>query len=337
MLTKMYDTIKNFIKNNFIVIIFLISFLIILNYPVNYLITVSGGTININDRVSIENEYETKGSLNLSYVTEIRGTIPTLLLSYIIPDWEKVPLSDYKINKEETSSDIDKRSKIFLKDSEQSAIKVAYTSANKEFKINDIDFTIVYVSDEVKENLKIGDTIIKIDDIDFKDMDEYRKIVDGKEVGDSVKLLINRNGKDLEESVKIKNIDNNKVTGISVLPLYDYDVDPDINFEFKDNESGSSGGLMLTLAIYNKLVKEDITKGLKITGTGTIDYEGNAGRIDGVKYKLMGAVKAKSDVFIVPLGDNYDECIKLKKEKKYDIKIIGVSTFSDALEKLKSI
>ena len=65
--------------------------------------------------------------------------------------------------------------------------------------------------------------------------------------------------------------------------------------------------------------------------------EGNIGEIGGVKYKLMGAVKKKADIFIVPNGSNYDECIKLKKEKGYDIKIIGVDNFDEALEKLNKL
>ena len=109
------------------------------------------------------------------------------------------------------------------------------------------------------------------------------------------------------------------------------------SFKFKPSESGPSGGLTLSLAIYNRLVNEDITNGLKIVGTGTIDMNGNVGSIGGVKYKLMGAVKAKADVFLVPSGENYEECIKVQKEKGYDIKIIGVTTFDEALEKLKEL
>ena len=85
--------------------------------------------------------------------------------------------------------------------------------------------------------------------------------------------------------------------------------------DFKGNESGPSGGLMLTIAIYDKLVSKDLTNGLKIVGTGTIDYDGNVGQIDGVSYKLKGAVKKGADIFIAPTGENYQECVKLKKKK----------------------
>jgi PDZ domain-containing protein len=93
----------------------------------------------------------------------------------------------------------------------------------------------------------------------------------------------------------------------------------------------------MSLAIYNKLVKEDLTKGLTIVGTGTIDSEGNVGEISGIEYKLRGAVDAHADIFLAPLGANYDDAIKIAKKKKYNIKIIGVSTFNDALNYLRSV
>ena len=92
---------------------------------------------------------------------------------------------------------------------------------------------------------------------------------------------------------------------------------------------------MMSLTIYNKLVKEDITNGKKIVGTGTIDVDGKVGEIGGVKYKLIGAVKNKADIFICPV-ENYEEAVKVAKEKDYDIKIISAKTFDEVLEKLKS-
>ena len=55
-----------------------------------------------------------------------------------------------------------------------------------------------------------------------------------------------------------------------------------------------------------------------------------------MKYKLIGAVKNKADIFLVPNGKNYEEAIKIKKEKNYDIKIVGVSTLKDAINELKN-
>ena len=91
---------------------------------------------------------------------------------------------------------------------------------------------------------------------------------------------------------------------------------------------------MMTLAIYNYLTNDSLTKNRKIVGTGTIDINGNVGEISGIKYKLKGAVKNKADIFIVS-EENYDETIKLKEKNKYNIKIVSVKTIDEAIKYLK--
>ena len=93
---------------------------------------------------------------------------------------------------------------------------------------------------------------------------------------------------------------------------------------------------MLALSIYNAITSEDITHGFKVAGTGTIDIEGNVGEIGGIKYKIMGAVRNKMDLVFVPTT-NYDEAIKVKKEHNYDIDIIKVNTFEEALNYLNNL
>ena len=307
-----------------------------MSFPLDYSVMVSGGTINVNDRVSIKGEYESDGSYNLAYVTELKGTIPTVLLSYIIPDWKKIPLEEYKASSNESQDDITKRAKIYLKYSEQAAIKLAYLKASKEFKIKNSEFNIVYVDEKAETTLKIGDIILKANDITITSLEQYRNIVEKSDIGDTINLKILRDKKEEEASIKVKNIDNKKVSGISILELYDYETSPEIELSFKNNESGSSGGLMLALSIYDKLISEDLTNGLKIVGTGTVDFDGNVGEIDGVEYKLMGAVKQKADLFIVPTGENYETCLKLKEERGYNIELIEAKTFDEIIEILRN-
>ena len=84
------------------------------------------------------------------------------------------------------------------------------------------------------------------------------------------------------------------------------------------------------------LSEEDITKGNIVMGTGTIDTLGNVGEIGGVRYKLIGAVKKKAKVFLVPV-ENYEEAVAVKNEKNYDIQIIAVKTLKEALEALEKL
>lgn len=335
MFNKLYEKIKEIIKENYLFICFYFVLIAICFYPLPYYIYSGGGTIDVSDRLEIEDSYESKGSYHLCYVSELRATIPSYLIAKILPSWDLVPMEDVSLNDEETEEDIVIRDKIFLNDANMNAISVAFQKAGKTFTITDTKNYIIYIDKKAKTDLKIGDNIQAVDQIPLNNLSELQQIVQGKEVGDKLTFEVERDGEIVACEAEVFEQEKRKYVGISLQTNFIYETDPKVELHFSETEAGPSGGLMLTLSIYDQLIEEDITKGRKIAGTGTIDKDGNVGSIGGVKYKLAGAVKEGSDVFIVPNGENYEECIKLQKEKDYDIEIIGVSTFDEALEKLK--
>jgi PDZ domain-containing protein len=123
--------------------------------------------------------------------------------------------------------------------------------------------------------------------------------------------------------------------GVVIIPNYDLVTDPEVTISEKENESGPSGGLMMAISIYDKLTGENLSKGDKIIGTGTIDMDGTVGEIGGVKYKLIGAVNNHAKVFICPTA-NYEEAMNIAKEKKYNIEIVSVNNFDEAVNYLRS-
>ena len=308
-----------------------------MTYPLPYYILVSGGTIDVSDRVEIVGEYDQEGSFNLAYVNELKGTFPTVMLSYVMPSWTLYEESDFGFDETEKAEDIDARDKLSLIESQQNSVKVAYEAAGKEFKINETTYYIYYIYDFVKEysDLKVGDKLISYDGIALEDVKDYKEYVNSKNKDDEIEIEYLRNDKVKKTKLKVYEENGEKYTGIMVYTIYDYETDPEIKFTFKASEGGSSGGLTLALAIYNKLTKEDITNGLKIVGTGTIELDGTVGAIGGVEYKLKGAVKDNADIFVVPSGSNYEEAKKIKKENNYDIKLIEATTFEETLKSIK--
>ena len=241
-------------------------------------------------------------------------------------------MSDVQVNNEDME-EIYERNRIMLDNSISNATYVAYTSANKNIEVKD---KMSYVIATTKDNgIKIGDIITKVNDKEINSTSEIKEIISNQEVGNTIKLTVKRNNKEKEINVKVSEEKGQKIIGIVIMTNYKYNLDPEINIKFKKSESGSSGGLMMALSIYNVIADDDIVKGRNIAGTGTIDLEGNVGKIDGIKYKLMGAVKNKMDVVLVPEG-NYEEALEVKEEKSYDIEIVSIKTFNDAIEYLKN-
>ena len=119
----------------------------------------------------------------------------------------------------------------------------------------------------------------------------------------------------------------------------------------KANTLGPSGGLIQALSVYNAITENDITKGLKIAGTGTIDINGDVGPIGGIYQKVFTAYFSKADVFFVPVeldengeiikteGSNYADALRAYEVlgKPESLAFIPVATFKDAVEYLESL
>ena len=335
MKNKLVKGIIDYIKDEWKFIVFCIVLTAILLYPLDYYITTGGGIIDINDRVKIEDSYKSKGSLNITYVTQLKGDVLSYGLSYIMPNWEREKYSEYLADENDTIEDAEFRNKLDLKRSNSNAIYWGYKLANEEVNLVSNKLYVIYVDKKYKSNFKVQDRIISLDGNKYNELKDFKDYINSVDVGEEIEVEVIRNKKKIKFKSKVHDIDGKKLFGIVLEEIRKYDTNKKIEFEFKGNESGSSGGLMTTLDIYNKLTKKDITNGLTVAGTGTIETDGTIGEIGGVNYKVIGAAKGKADVFLTP-KDNYRECIKTVKENKLKIKVIKVNNIEDAIKKLEN-
>lgn len=331
MFTKFYSKLKKFMKDNYKELIIYIIIFIVFTFPLPFFIFVGGGIIDLDSRIDLKGN-ET-GSYNLAYVKEMHATIPTYALSFLIKSWEVESINDSKIDDSESSKDIDTREKLYLEEANNNAIINAYKLAGKYINIKSSSYKVIYVSEQSDTDIKIGDQLISVNNQAISNNTEYKNYLKKLNIGEKLSVKVLRNNKEIDCYAKLIELNNEKVMGLYLVNIYDYETDPKINLKFKWNESGPSGGFMLSLAIYDRLIKEDLTKGRKIVGTGTIDINGNVGEIGGVKYKLMGAVSSHADIFFVP-KNNYEEAMKTKKEFNYKIDIVSVDKLQDAIEYL---
>ena len=323
---------KHYLKEFYKLLIVFTIFFFVLTYQLPYSIYEPGGLINISDNLNVENK--DKGSLNLTYVSSQSATIPTLLWAYLDPNWDIVKNSTF-VGEEETLKETQKRDVIMLYESISNAIYVAYSANNIEPNIVHKKVYVKYIFPEANTDLEVGDIILAVDDIEMDNSIDVIKYINSKNVGDDVLIKVLSNGKEKMRKATLIDVEGTSYIGITLSNVFDYkDV---VRYLYNSREAGPSGGLMISLAIYNALVDEDITHGLSISGTGTINLDGSVGAIGGVKYKLGGAVKKGADVFIVPTGENYEEAKKLVKKNNYDIKLIEAKTFNQVLAEIKNL
>lgn len=302
--------------------------------PVPYYVKLGGGTLVLNDEISIEGEGKEKGTFEALYVRESKAIVLTYLLSYVVPSFDREKVSDVVLDEEEEDS-YNYREKLYFTSSLDAATKVAFEKAGKDVEVSSSKFLVIYIDKMAKTNLEVGDEILEINGEKVDSYDEMADLIGENKVNDQLKITVKRANKEVETTSTLIEIDKAPKLGVVISNEIKYSSDPKVQFDFNGRQAGPSGGLMIALTIYNKLMPEDITGGKKIVGTGTIDTSGNVGEIGGIKHKLIAASKKNADVVFVP-NANYSEAKKLKEKKNYKFELVSVSTFDEAINYLEN-
>lgn len=93
-----------------------------------------------------------------------------------------------------------------------------------------------------------------------------------------------------------------------------------------EDVGGASAGLIFTLALLDALTPGDLTGGYHVAGTGTVDWFGRVGAVEGVALKLESARKAGAQLFFAPSGEG--------ASAPDGVQVFEVSDVSEALAKL---
>ena len=332
MFNKIYDYVKKIIKQNYIYLLILFISFFILTFPLPYYIDAPGGLINVSERLDVEDGYSINGSLNLAYISEFKANIPTLIYALFNKDWEIIKKEEVVANNE-TIEENDYRNHLLLEEANQNAIMVAFDKADLDYEISNRKVNIIYIYEQSDTDLKIGDQIIEVNEVKVNNKEEVLNEVNKS---DNIKFKVLNEGIVYERYANKVLINDEKLIGIMLCETKEVTPSKNIEINFKKSESGPSGGFMMSLAIYDYLISEDLTNGLKIVGTGTIDELGNVGVIGGIKHKIKAAVKEKADIFFVPT-ENYEEAKLTVLEENLNIELVEVKHIDDAINYLKSI
>ena len=219
-----------------------------------------------------------------------------------------------------------------MKTSENVAIAVALNILDYEIETQGDGVLVVGVMDDspVAGKLLKEDLIISINNEVIKSTTEFISLLRTYEIGDMVSIGLIRNDKEMSIETKlIEHIDyeNEPMVGfLASTPnqrfVFPISVDIDTG-----NVGGPSAGLMMALNVYNSLTEYDITKGIKVAGTGTIEIDGSVGPVGGVKQKVIAAKNAGSTLILVPTA-NFDDVQSYIDE---ETSIVSVDTFNEAL------
>lgn len=184
------------------------------------------------------------------------------------------------------------------------------------------------------EVLKKDDVILGIDGQPASTTEQVQTVVRGKKPGDVVSIEIRRGEATQTVQVTLGARPDDKNAGyLGVTPAV-VNADPNLKIDYNVGDiGGPSAGLMLTLAVIDKLSPGELTHGKFIAGTGTIDPSGTVGPIGGITHKTQAAREAGATVFLVPEAN----CTEAKDDAPDGLDLVKVTDLDSALSSLEAI
>ncbi len=294
--------------------------------PVDSLIKVDGSS------------YESDGHL---YLTAVRVTLEPRLGQYLLarlqPDVQVVAKGEVmpiSLSREEFQS----LSQRLLEESQNIAQVIALRQTGCKVKLGDASVEVVTIvpGTPAASILQAGDVIETAGGETIATTAELVSIVHSRVTGEPIALRLRRAGRPLTVMVPTIRgpIDSEgPVLGV-VTVTRGFDVRAPVSIKIDAGQAGGgpSAGLMYALGVYNALVTEDITRGRKIAGTGTLRLNGTVGPVGAVQLKVRAAEDAGAEYFLVPA-----EQATVARAAAREIKVIPVHTFQEALTALEQI
>ena len=308
-----------------------------------YVITGPGSADPIHSRVETGHQLDQKGQfLFVTVSSRSKPNAFSLLYAKLNPKLDIQ--TEEKATGGRTNMEAYRNLLAWMRDSSENiALVSAYNAMGKKIDYEEQGVIVVSFlpgSKAREGGLQEGDIITHIDGQDTSKFESFVKYISGKKPGDVVEVSGKRGESTFKATLTLIQLDDGR-TGIGFqrdLVLKVTPPDP-VKFDFNDI-GGPSAGLMMTLEIISQLTDEDLTRGYKIAGTGTISMDGAVGQIGGINYKLMAADNEDAEYFLVPYSGDLSNW-KLAEEtvKKYNLspKLVKIATLDEAVKFLKEL
>lgn len=332
------DTSKMRIKKGLFALL-LVPVLLVLGLFIktDYFLLLPSEATSLNTVIEVENAHRNKvGQFYLVTVSQVRASLTTALYGKLHP------FADLNHARMVVPQGMDEKEyrqllQENMTESQHMAEVVALRRAGFDVGINSEGVQVVHVVEEeaAEGYLFEDDIILAVDGKKVNFAPEVSLIVQERRVGETVELEVKR-GENMLLLV-IPTGANPEEADLPFLGIYIKTLpwEPVLPVKIKvetGNIGGPSAGLMFTLEIINQLTEDDLTKGYKIAGTGTIDLEEKVGRIGGITQKIVAAEKSGADYFILPTG-NLKQALKIK----HKVTLVPVDTLDDVLKFLADL
>ena len=320
-----------------------IFMLFVLIYRVDFTASLPGGLSNTEDAIRFEESFAITSEYHSIYIMPLSR--PTLFQVFLM---QLDDASDMRVIPRGTptvSTRVNFQSGQLQADNAwNQAVIALYNHLDLEIEY-DVHWQVVLYFDDViqrsetNHQLAIRDTIVSVND-----RTDIIEALTETPCEEEAKLTVLKEG--ATETVDIyitKQPTPNSCQFLIQLDQYYEIISKEVDFELVFSIiGGPSGGLIHFLYMYDVLTEEPLADGLKISGTGTLDKDGNARAVGGIRQKVITAHLQGVDVFFVPhlsqsSSDNYIQARNVKEELGIDLTIVPVTHWQDAVDYLLSL
>ncbi len=298
----------------------------------DYYLVLPGTVQDLQELVQVDNaQAENEGAFFLVTISQQRANLPLFVYALVHPSVDLVPRTRV-IPPEMDRQEYNELMRLWMEESQVLAKTVALRWAGHEVPVESDGVVIREVlKDSPAVNiLQAADIIKAIDGTEVHITEELIDIIQKRRQGDFVEVIFYREGTKHTENIKTAShpVDEDKAALRILVQTLNWEPQLPVEINIDAGKiTGPSAGMMFVLEIFNQLEPEDITRGRKIAGTGTVNLNGEIGPIGGVKQKVIAAENGGAEIFLVPTK-NFPEA----QETARKIEVVEVNTLQEVFD-----
>jgi len=272
--------------------------------------------------------FSTTGMLDLTTVAESGGAGGNLnaisaIFGVFSGSTSVVPLDQQYPDGPPSEQDRERQELVFAA-SQSEALAAAANYTDRPVQTEAVVFDVV-PDGPSQGKLERGDVIESINGETISQASAVGEAISELPVGSDVEFAVERD--DAAEEVQVTTAagpEGNSVVGIFVDNRYSSDFEATIGLQ---DIGGPSAGMIFSMAMVDKLTKEDLLMGNHVAGTGTITAAGDVGPIGGIDKKMIAAQSAGAELFLGPAAN----CEDIMGNEPEGLQVVPVRTLDDSV------
>ena len=332
----------------FVLVVVLIAAVFLV--PVNAVIEAPGPTWNVLDngksadqdvlKVSGTETYPTEGALRMTTVS-VSGcpgypvTTADLIAAWISSDRRIVDRNEV-CPQDQSAQQVEETGKAQMTASQDSAVIAALIETGMAGAMH-LTVTEV-IEQQTSTEIQAGDVLETItpeggEATTITSFSQLRELMTTIPEGTRVTLGVNRG--EQQTTAALTTITPQEGTTGSRLGLsLKISVDSTVEASFGLSDvGGPSAGMMFALGVVDEITPGSLTGGKDISGTGTINMDGQVGPIGGIQQKMAGARNSGSRFFLAPASN----CDEVRGHEPEGMQVFAVSTLHEAVTATEAI